>query len=124
MNIIIEQEIELHQVWFNSNKPIVERLLHPDFKEVDESGRSHNFNEILSFMDHAKHSDDRVHAQDFELLNLSSDCIVLLYKSALLASNGEYRSFAKRSSIWVESDGLWKMKYHQGTHCEAFELSI
>ena len=122
MQIIIEQEIALHQVWFITNKSVVERLLHSEFKEVDESGRSHNFNEIVSFMDDEKHSEDRVHSQDYECINLESNTILLLYKSALLKPTGEYSSFAKRSSLWVQSDNLWQMKYHQGTYCEAFEI--
>jgi len=122
MNLIIEQEKALHKVWFSSDKATVERLLHPEFNEVDESGRSHFFNEILAHMDKAKHSEDKLHSQDFELINLQSRTMLLLYKSALLKPNGEYCAYAKRSSIWIESDGHWKMKYHQGTHCEAFNI--
>ena len=40
MDIIIEQEIELHQIWFRNNKSVVKRLLHPEFREVEESGLS------------------------------------------------------------------------------------
>ncbi|MCG6201649.1 DUF4440 domain-containing protein [Psychromonas antarctica] len=123
MDIIIEQEMALHQVWFRTNKSVVERLLHPEFREVEESGRSYNFHEIVSFMESEKHSEDRVHSQDYELINLESSSILLLYKSALLKPTGEYSSFAKRSSIWVKSDGRWQMKYHQGTNCEAFEIN-
>ena len=122
MNIIIEQEKALHQVWFSSDKTVVKRLLHSEFSEVDEFGRSHFFSEILAHMDNAKHSEDKLHSQDFELINLQSRTMLLLYKSALLKPTGEYCSYAKRSSIWVESGGQWKMKYHQGTHCEAFNI--
>lgn len=123
MDIIIEQEIALHQVWFNTNKSVVERLLHPEFREVEESGRSYNFYEITAFMGNEKRSADIVHSQDYECINLDSNTILLLYKSALLKPTGEYSSFAKRSSIWVKSGSLWQMKYHQGTHCQAFEIN-
>ena len=124
MDIIIEQEIELHQIWFRNNKSVVKRLLHPEFREVEESGRSFNFNEIFSLTDNEKRSEDRVHSQDYECINLESNTILLLYKSALLKPSGEYCSFTKRSSIWVKSDSQWKMKYHQGTSCEAFKINI
>jgi hypothetical protein len=124
MDIIIKQEIALHQVWFSTNKSDVERLLHPEFREVEESGRSFNFDEIVSSMDNAKHSEERVHSQDYELINLSSNTALLLYKSALLKPTGEYSCFVKRSSIWVKSDGQWQMKYHQGTNCGPFEINI
>jgi hypothetical protein len=124
MDIIIEQEIELHQIWFRNNKSIVERLLHPEFREVEESGRSYNFNEIVSLTDNEKRSEDRVHSQDYECINLETNTVLLLYKSALLKPSGEYFAFAKRSSIWVKSDNQWQMKYHQGTHCDVFKINI
>jgi len=124
MDIIIEQEMALHQVWFRTNKSVVERLLHPEFKEVEESGQSHSFKEILAYMDSEKHSQDNIHSQDYEIINLESTSILLLYKSALLKPTGEYSRFAKRSSIWVKSNGQWQMKYHQGTHCEAFDIKL
>lgn len=123
MNIIIEQEIELHQIWFRNNHSIVKRLLHPEFSEVAESGRSYHFNEIVSLTDNEKHSEDSVHSQDYECINLETNTILLLYKSALLKPSGEYCCFAKRSSIWVKSDSQWLMKYHQGTHCDAFKIN-
>ncbi|MFT6908418.1 MAG: hypothetical protein ACJAS1_005119 [Oleiphilaceae bacterium] len=124
MDIIIEQEIALHQVWFRTNRSVVERLLHPEFREVEESGRSYNFNEIASFMDNQKRSEDSVHSQDYECINLENNTILLLYKSVVVKPTGEYYSFAKRSSIWVKSDSLWQMKYHQGTYCDPFEIKI
>lgn len=122
MDILIEQEIALHQVWFNSNKAVVEHFLHPEFREVDESGRSVSFNEILAFMDNNKHSDNRIHAQDYEFTTLESNSMLLLYKSALLKPTGEVSGFAKRVSVWVKTDNLWQMKYHQGTACDPFVI--
>ena len=122
VNKIIEQEISLHQVWFTSNKAVVERLLNPLFKEVAESGKSHDFCEIVAFMEHAKDSLDRVHSQEYECIKLDDNSFLLLYKSAILKATGEYVSFAKRASIWIDTGILWQMKYHQGTTCEAFEI--
>ena len=124
MDIIIEQEIALHEIWFKNNILVVKRLLHPEFREVEESGRSFNFNQIASLTDNEKRSQDRVHSQDYECINLDTNTILLLYKSALLKPSGEYCSFAKRSSVWVKLDSKWQMKYHQGTHCEVFEINI
>jgi hypothetical protein len=122
MDILIEQEIALHQVWFNSNKAVVERFLHPEFREVDESGRSVSFNEIIAFMDNNKQSENSIHAQDYEFTTLESNSILLLYKSALLKPTGEVSGFAKRVSVWVKTDNLWQMKYHQGTVCDPFVI--
>ena len=122
MKLIIQQEIALHQVWFNTNKSVVERLISPKFSEVEESGRSFNFYDVCAFMDNDKRSEDRVHSQDFEVVQLEQKSVLLLYKSALLSSTGQYSRFAKRSSVWIRENNLWKMRYHQGTHCEPFEI--
>lgn len=123
MELIIEQEVALHQVWFNTDKSVVERLISPKFSEVEESGRSFNFDQVCAFMDNEKRSEDRVHSQDFEIIHLAQSSVLLLYKSALLSSTGEYSHFAKRSSVWVKENNHWKMRYHQGTHCEVFDIT-
>ena len=124
MEIIIEQEKILLQAWFSTDKLVVERLLHPEFSEVSESGQSHHYSDILSSMDNAAHSMNKVHSQDYELINLQSGAMLLLYKLAILKPTGEYSSFTKRSSIWVKLEGRWKMKYHQGTYCDEFDIKI
>jgi hypothetical protein len=48
--------------------------------------------------------------------------MLLLYKSASINNLGQASHFAKRSSIWVLSEEQWKMKYHQGTACESFQI--
>ncbi|WP_434341054.1 hypothetical protein [Motilimonas cestriensis] len=47
MDILIEQEIALHQYDVRQNKAEIERLLHPDFKEVGESGTSYDYRSIV-----------------------------------------------------------------------------
>lgn len=122
MSILIKHEKTILQAWFSGDKSVIERLLHPEFSEVAESGQSHHYNEILSSMDNVTPSENKVHSQDYELVSLQSGAMLLLYKLALLKPTGEYSSFTKRSSIWVELEGQWKMKYHQGTYCDEFDI--
>ena len=102
MDILIEQEIALHQYEVRQNKLEVTRLLHPSFREVGVSGRSY----------------------DFECIQLEFSVQLLLYKSVFVDEFGEFSHFAKRSSIWVLSDTQWQMKYHQGSSCEPFALNF
>ena len=123
MEILIEQEITLHQVQNRTNQLVLKQLLHPDFREIGESGNSYDYNQIVSFLENEQRNGDIVQAQDFECIFLAVNTRLLLYKSAVLSSSGEYTSFAKRSSIWVESNGQRRMQYHQGTKCEPFAVT-
>jgi hypothetical protein len=124
MNIIIEQEKLLLQAWFSNDKLVVEDLLHPEFSEVAESGKRHHYSDVLSSMGNVTHSENKIHSQDYELINLQSGAMLLLYKLAILKPTGEYSSFTKRSSVWIKLEGQWKMKYHQGTYCDEFDIKI
>ncbi|WP_299020116.1 nuclear transport factor 2 family protein [uncultured Photobacterium sp.] len=122
MNILIEQEIALHQHDIRSNKVKAERFLHPDFREVGISGMCFDYNSIMAMMGEEEPSSLRIHSQDFECVELEPTVILLLYKSAFIDDSGDYNHFAKRSSIWVLNGQQWQMKYHQGTVCEPFEI--
>ncbi|POC02291.1 DUF4440 domain-containing protein, partial [Vibrio vulnificus] len=50
MDILVEQEIELHQYEIRKNRADIERLIHPSFTEVGKSGNSFNFDSIIEMM--------------------------------------------------------------------------
>ena len=122
MNIIIEREIALHQYEIRTDKNRVVELLHPDFKEVGESGNSYNLKSILDLLGNEKPNGSQIHSQDFESSSLAPDIYLLLYKSATIDKTGKSSHFAKRSSIWVQNKNDWQMKYHQGTACNPFVI--
>ncbi|ELR67904.1 hypothetical protein C942_00212 [Photobacterium marinum] len=123
MEILIEQEIALHQHEVRTNKTEAKRLLHPDFREVGISGISFDYKSIMAMMEEEEPSSLRIHSQDYECIELSHNVMLLLYKSAFIDNSGNYKHFAKRSSVWVFNGQQWQMKYHQGTECESFEIS-
>lgn len=51
MDILIEQEIELHQHEIRQSKTDIERLIHPSFVEVGKSGTSYDFDSIIEMME-------------------------------------------------------------------------
>ncbi len=122
MDILVEQEIELHQYATRQSLPDIERLIHPSFSEVGKSGISYDFASIIDMMSLEEPSEVRVHSQNYECVQLEPSVQLLKYESALLAPSGEISDYAKRCSIWAFTGTCWQLKYHQGTPCPAFEL--
>ncbi len=122
MRTLIEQEIALHQYDTRQNKAEIERLLHPDFKEVGESGTSYDYQSIIAMMAAEQRSDGYVHSQGFQCIALAPSVQMLLYQTVWIDVLGNQSHFAKRSSIWVLVGDRWQMQYHQGTACGDFML--
>ncbi|MDN3696457.1 DUF4440 domain-containing protein [Vibrio cortegadensis] len=122
MEVLIEQEIALHQYEIRQDPNEVARLLHSSFKEVGRSGRSFDYFSIMRVMQSEEPSNGHIHSQDFECILLEPSVQLLLYKSAWVSNLGKVSAFSKRSSIWVFTGQAWQMKYHQGTPCAEFEL--
>lgn len=118
MDIIVRQEIELHQYAIRRNKADIERLIHPSFVEVGKSGMSYDFDSILKMMQAEKPSNTRVHSQRYECTQLEPSVQLLRYESALVNETGELSDFAKRCSIWIFTGSCWQLKYHQATPCD------
>ncbi len=123
MKILIEKEVALHHYEVRADKSQVLKLLHPEFKEVGESGVSFSLNSILELLGNEQPNGSKIHSQDYESIKLTSDVYLLLYRSANIDVNGIPTHFAKRSSIWSLTDEGWQMKYHQGTPCKPFSIT-
>lgn len=123
MDILIEQEIALHQYEIRQSKADIAQLIHGDFREVGESGISYDHQSIIEMMASEQPSNGFIHSQDYECIQLEESVQLLLYKSASVDELGKSSHFAKRSSVWVLNGTQWQLKYHQGTACEPFELS-
>lgn len=122
MDILVEQEVDLHQYEIRQSRSDIERLIHPSFSEVGKSGISYDFASIIKMMSSEEPSDVRIHSQNYECIQLDPSVQLLKYESALVAASGEISDYAKRCSIWVFTGTCWQLKYHQGTPCPAFEL--
>ncbi|EGR3254584.1 DUF4440 domain-containing protein [Vibrio parahaemolyticus] len=122
MDILVEQEIELHQYETRQSRTDIERLIHPNFSEVGKSGLCFDFASIVDMMSSEEPSGVRVHSQKYECVQLEPSVQLLKYESALITPSGEITDYAKRCSIWVFTGTCWQLKYHQGTPCPAFDL--
>jgi len=123
MDVLIEQEIALHQHEIRTDREQVERLLHPDFVEIGRSGKQYDFQSIWDSELKASNPQHVLHSQDYLAVKLSPGVMLLLYQTATKQSVGGYSDYAKRSSVWVFNESCWQMIYHQGTPCEAFEIN-
>lgn len=122
MDILIEQEIALHQYEVRQSETEVQRLLHHSFIEVGKSGRTFDYESIIKLMKEEKPSDSTIHSQRFQLTQLEPSVQLLCYESAHVDPDGVASHFAKRCSIWCFTGRGWQLKYHQGTVCEPFKL--
>ena len=122
MNILIEQEIELHQYETRKSNTDLERLIHQSFSEVGKSGNSYDFASIVEMMKTEVSSSSRIHSQNYECNQLEPSVQLLKYESAVVDETGQVSDYAKRCSIWAFTGLYWQLKYHQGTPCPPFEL--
>ena len=122
MDKLVEKEMQLHRYEFRTNKQAIAKLLHPDFLEVGKSGRTFNYQAIMGSMSVEKPTDSLVHSQDYECIQLDENVVLVLYKSAVVERSGAVGDFAKRSSIWIKEESQWKLRYHQGTACDEFQI--
>ncbi|QUJ70453.1 DUF4440 domain-containing protein (plasmid) [Photobacterium sp. GJ3] len=122
MDILIEQEIELHQYDIRQSKADIDRLIHPCFLEVGKSGNSYDFTSIKQLMASEEPSNTRIHSQSYQCIQLEPSVQLLTYESAMVSASGEVSDYAKRCSIWVFTGTCWQLKYHQGTPCAPFKL--
>lgn len=111
-------EVELHRIETRRNTKRLDQLLHPDFVEFGRSGRTYTRTEVLQEFS-AGGELEPVEAQDFEFAELGPGVALLTYKSAHRNPTGALYRQTLRSSIWVETDRGWVMRFHQGTPADA-----
>lgn len=86
----------------------VRELLHDDFIEFGSTGRVYNKKIILDMLRGERSS--TVVIRDFTVRQLASDTALVTYRTV-----GQAGQEARRSSVWIRQDGVWKMAFHQGT---------
>ena len=103
-----------HSLWAAEtrfDRAVMERTFAPDFLEFGRSGR--RYTRVEMFFDPADaHAIDAT-LHDLELRPLSSDLMLVTYRSELRAPEGS--EWGNRSSIWDRSSGAWQLRFHQGT---------
>lgn len=89
----------------------LERLLHPDFREITRSGRRVDRAETIASLVCEK-TPPPVLSRDFELTHLREGCVILHYRTFHVDGSRE----SLRTSCWLLSEeDRWTLVFHQGT---------
>jgi hypothetical protein len=85
----------------------VERLLHPEFREIGASGRVWDRDSIVANL--AANPGEPARATEVTARFVADRAVLVTYA----AESAGVRSL--RSSLWVGEDGGWRVLFHQGT---------
>ncbi len=119
LQLICGLELRLHDSTVRGDKLQLAKLLHHEFLEIGRSGQRYNKAQIMApLLAETEHS--KVWSQDFELCMPAYSVALLTYKSARLDAHKELSLHAHRSSMWQFTEGLWQIRFHQGTPCAPF----
>ena len=100
-------ELELVAPETRSDQSRLELLLDKEFIEVGSSGVQYTKSDVMAALPSCRPAEYSL--CEFQFRGLSADCVLVMYHAT---ANGQR---TRRSSVWVERDGDWKMLYHQST---------
>lgn len=108
-------EIELHRLETRQNSQRLELLLHPDFVEFARNGHCYSRSDILAEFSAPGAALETVRVDRFELAEIATGIALLTYASAHQTPTGQLYRHTLRSSLWVETEKGWRLRFHQGT---------
>lgn len=100
-----------HRPEFGVTRADFEAMTASDFSEVGASGRRYSREFVLDTLEKrgAVSMPEDWRAHDFDCRRLAPDTYLLTYT----LEQGE--RISRRSTIWQQSDGVWRALFHQGT---------
>lgn len=102
---VLRLELRLLDPAVRADRAQVERLLHPEFREIGASGRLWGRDEIIAALEADPGSGATASEVDVRLV--AEGVALLTY------ATGD----ARRSSLWVLGEDGWRVLFHQGTRC-------
>lgn len=113
MHEVGELELSLWQPRNRNDPDYIDGLLHPDYLEVGSTGRSWTREEILE-----PAGDFHAELTDLSVAELAAGVVLVTYTSVIddLPGVDEVtQSPVRRTSLWLQTGGRWRLRYHQGT---------
>jgi ribonuclease HI len=110
-HVLRTREMELLDPDVRANPVRVRDLLHDDFVEFGSTGKVYNKRLLLDMLKGEKAA--KVVIREFSVRQLAADTALVTYRTV-----GESGQEARRSSVWIRSDGAWKLAFHQGTRIQ------
>lgn len=114
-HVLRTKEMELLDPEVRSDPSRIRELLHDDFMEFGSTGRVYNKRVVLDMLKGERRND--VVIRDFAVRQLAADTALVTYRTV-----GESGQEARRSSVWLRTDGTWRMAFHQGTRISRVSL--
>lgn len=97
------------------DRAAMDRLFAPDFIEFGRNGTFYTRDVMLAAPNAATNVEAILH--DIAVRPLSDTIALVTYVSEVRYPAGT--EWSNRSSLWDASSGAWKIRFHQGTPCEA-----
>jgi ribonuclease HI len=110
-HILRTREMELLDPETRADPVRIRELLHDDFVEFGSTGNVYNKRLLLDMLKGEKSA--KVVIREFAVRQLAADTALVTYRTV-----GEAGQEARRSSVWIRSDGAWKLAFHQGTRIQ------
>jgi len=105
----LEEELWIRETRFDVRR--MKELLTENFTEIGRSGKIYEVSDTLAIPDQP--IDAELPLSDFKVSIISESVAQVTYNSAV-KYDGKTQ-YARRSSIWIFSNGSWKLRFHQGT---------
>jgi ribonuclease HI len=104
---VVELELRLLDPAVRADRAEVERLLHPEFREIGASGRLWSRDEMVVAL--AEDPGTGATATEVEARVVADGVVLVSYVAESAAGR------ARRSSLWVRGEDGWRVLFHQGT---------
>ncbi|MBN1060214.1 UNVERIFIED_ORG: DUF4440 domain-containing protein [Clostridium botulinum] len=117
---ILEAETDLLKSEIRKSSEKINQILANDFIEFSSSGKEYYYKNGDVFQDEMDNTQFNWEIVNFRIKELSSDCILSMYKLIKHNEIDENKKYSLRSSIWKYTNGKWKMFFHQGTITSKF----
>lgn len=110
-------ETSLHRPELRTSPQQVADLLADDFMEFGKSGRVYNKRGTIDALagEGSPTSSALIEVADFSVKRLSSDVVLVTYRSIRSPAKAQKSNEVLRSSIWKLNADRWQMCFHQGT---------
>ena len=106
---VVALELRLLDPAVRRDRAEVERLLHPQFREIGASGRTWDRASMVAAL--AEDPGTATRASGVEARLVGDGVMLVTY----VADSAAGRSI--RSSLWVRGEDGWRVLFHQGTRC-------
>ncbi len=124
MEILEHLERKLQNPKNRYDLKVLQELLHEDFEEIGYSWNTHTRESTIASLTQEITWESSIHSQEYEFHLLSNELSQVIYKSVEKWANWEYTRYTKRMSLWIQENNTWKLRYHQATPTEQFEIIL